>query len=181
MTVQDLMHWRDLGGDIGNHTWDHPCLDRCEPADQADQIDRAAEWLDAHGLWERRTFAYPNGDRTPEAEHHLAATGHELVALFDHHLASRRSGPMRVSRLRLDAAALPVRTAAVSSGWHSGLFAARGGADAAGRAHQGLTGSDLRASRRSASRSRAASTRPAVPRATRTDRSSTTSAPNRSL
>jgi peptidoglycan/xylan/chitin deacetylase (PgdA/CDA1 family) len=125
VTVDDLRRWRERGGDIGNHTWDHPCLDRCDPADQVDQIDRAADWLDGHGLWDRRLFAYPNGDRTDHAEAHLIRSGYELVALFDHHLVRHRAGPHRVSRLRLDAAAAPERTAAVSSGAHSGLFSAR--------------------------------------------------------
>lgn len=125
VTVEDLHRWRELGGEIGNHTWDHPCLDRCDPAEQVAQIDRAAEWLDEQQLWERRVFAYPNGDRTDDAERHLAAQGYELVALFDHHLVSRRRGPLQISRLRLDAAAEPARTAAVTSGTHSGLFAVR--------------------------------------------------------
>jgi peptidoglycan/xylan/chitin deacetylase (PgdA/CDA1 family) len=125
VTIQDLERWREMGCDIGNHTWDHPCLDRCDPAEQTDQIDRSADWLDRHGLWDRRLFAYPNGDRTDHAEAHLIGSGYELVALFDHHLVSHRAGPYRVSRLRLDAAAAPERTAAVSSGAHSGLFSAR--------------------------------------------------------
>jgi peptidoglycan/xylan/chitin deacetylase (PgdA/CDA1 family) len=110
-------------GDIGNHTWDHPCLDRCDPTTQVDQIDRATEWLDHNDLWDRRVFAYPNGDRTDVAERHLADQRYSLVALFDHHLTTRRSGPLRVSRLRLDAAAGATRTASVTSGAHSGLFA----------------------------------------------------------
>ena len=125
VTVDDLVRWRELGGDIGNHTWDHPCLDRCDPATQVEQIDRATEWLDRNDLWDRRVFAYPNGDRTEVAEQHLADQHFELVALFDHHLAARRRGPLKVSRLRLDAAAPAVRTAAVTSGAHSGLFAAQ--------------------------------------------------------
>jgi peptidoglycan/xylan/chitin deacetylase (PgdA/CDA1 family) len=125
--IDDLHRWREMGGDIGNHTWDHPCLDRCDPAEQASQIDRAADWLDEQGLWDRRVFAYPNGDRTDTAERHLGSEGYELVALFDHHLVSRRAGPLRVSRLRLDAAAGATRTTAVTSGAHSGLFAARNG------------------------------------------------------
>lgn len=125
VTIEDLQRWREAGCDVGNHTWDHPCLDRCSAEEQIDQIDRAAEWLDHTGLWDRRIFAYPNGDRTDLAEEHLVRNGYELVALFDHHLVRRQSGPHRISRLRLDAAAAPDRTAAVSSGAHSGLFSAR--------------------------------------------------------
>lgn len=124
-TIEDLERWRSLGGDIGNHTWDHPCLDRCSPDAQRFQIDQAAEWLDRHGLWDRRVFAYPNGDRTEVAERHLGANGYELVALFDHALASRRQGALRVSRLRLDAGAPATRTSAVTSGWHGPLLRLR--------------------------------------------------------
>lgn len=126
--VEDLQRWRDAGCDLGNHTWDHPCLDRCAAQEQLEQIDRAAAWLDERGLWERRLFAYPNGDRTELAEAHLARRDYDLVALFDHHVVSRAAGPLRVSRLRLDAAAGEARTAAVSSGVHSGLFGLRDGA-----------------------------------------------------
>lgn len=133
VTVDDLQRWRDRGGEIGNHTWDHPCLDQCGPEEQIDQIDRAQRWLDDHGLWDRRVFAYPNGDRTSEAEQHLTACGYELVALFDHHLVRGAAGPLRMSRLRLDAGAPTERTAAVTSGLHSGLFGLRS------RATSGLT------------------------------------------
>lgn len=125
VTVEDLQRWRAAGCDLGNHTWDHPCLDRCTPVVQREQIDRAAGWLDRHGLWDRRVFAYPNGDRTDVAEQHLEEQRYDLVALFDHHLATRRGGPLRVSRLRLDAGAGSSRTAAVSCGVHSGLFGLR--------------------------------------------------------
>jgi peptidoglycan/xylan/chitin deacetylase (PgdA/CDA1 family) len=125
VTLEDLQRWRDSGCDLGNHTWDHPCLDRCASAEQVDQIDRAADWLDRHALWDRRLFAYPNGDRTELAEAHLAQRGYDLVSLFDHHLVSRTAGPLQVSRLRLDAAAPAPRTAAVTSGVHSGLFGLR--------------------------------------------------------
>jgi peptidoglycan/xylan/chitin deacetylase (PgdA/CDA1 family) len=123
--VEDLQRWRDAGCDLGNHTWDHPCLDRCTPQEQLDQIDRAAAWLDDRALWQRRLFAYPNGDRTELAEAHLARRGYDLVALFDHHVVAHAAGPLKVSRLRLDAAASATRTAAVSSGVHSGLFGLR--------------------------------------------------------
>ncbi len=138
VTLADLGRWRDMGGDIGNHTWDHPCLDRCAASVQADQIDRATQWLDEHSLWDHRVFAYPNGDRTDDAERHLAEQGFEVVALFDHHLTSTRAGPLRTSRLRLDAGAGPERTAAVTSGLHSGLFSVRERLRPAGRPGSGV-------------------------------------------
>lgn len=119
-TLEDLAHWREMGGDIGNHSWDHPCLDQCDEAEQLRQIDRAGAWLDGHGLWDRRAFAYPNGDRTPEAERHLRRSSYEAVVLFDHRLVRRAPEPWSISRLRLDAGAPPERTRAILSGLHSG-------------------------------------------------------------
>lgn len=124
VTVEDLRSWRESGGEIGNHTWDHPCLDRCGPGSQIDQIDRATAWLDRHHLWDRRLFAYPNGDRTEHAEDHLRRSGFDLVALFDHRLSSR-SDPMRLSRLRLDSNAPVTRAMAITSGWHSAIMSQR--------------------------------------------------------
>lgn len=124
VTAADLHRWREYGGEIGNHTWDHPCLDKCTAAEQESQIDRAAAWLDDTRLWDRRLFAYPNGDRTDHAEAHLRRSGYDLVALFDHHLSNGRD-PLRVSRLRIDSNADPARAMAVTSGWHSALMAAR--------------------------------------------------------
>ena len=125
VTIEDLRRWRSLGGEIGNHTWDHPCLDQCAPGEQITQIDRAAGWLDDHAMWDHRLFAYPNGDRTDVAEQHLRDAGYDLVALFDHRLTARHPQAHRVSRLRLTAGASPQRTRAVTSGLHSGLFGAR--------------------------------------------------------
>jgi peptidoglycan/xylan/chitin deacetylase (PgdA/CDA1 family) len=121
-TLDDLRRWRDLGGDVGNHTWDHPCLDRCDEQQQRDQIDRAADWLDANELWDQRAFAYPNGNWSAPAEAHLLANGYQVLTLFDHRLAARRPVDHTVSRLRIDAGAPQERTRAITSGLHSGLF-----------------------------------------------------------
>ena len=71
--------WRrafEAGHEIGNHTWGHPCraelygpetpawirykLEDYTEQDIRDEIDRAADWLDAHvGPDPDRTFAYP--------------------------------------------------------------------------------------------------------------------------
>lgn len=125
LNLDDLRRWRDLGGDVGSHTWDHPCLDRCSPEAQRSQIDRAAAWLDEHELWDRRVFAYPNGSATSAAAEHLASAGYAAALLFDHRLVARRADPLRLSRLRIDAGASDARTRAIVGGGHGALLAAR--------------------------------------------------------
>ncbi len=122
VTVDDLRRWIDLGGSIGNHTWDHPCLDRCSEVEQRSQVDRAATWLTDLGLWDSRAFAYPNGDWTATVEAHLRAEGYGSVALFDHRLCRRSSHPTRLSRLRLEAGVDARRTMAVASGLNPMAF-----------------------------------------------------------
>lgn len=122
LSRDDLSRWLDAGLEIGNHTWDHPCLDRCAPEEQGDQVRRAHEWLvDLLGQ-HPRLFAYPNGDRTDHAEAVLAALGYEVGLLFDHHLGAIDEPPLRRSRLRLDADAPLWRARAVLGGAHGALL-----------------------------------------------------------
>src|SRR5690606_6068523 len=61
--VTELAH----AADIGNHTWDHPLLDRCDDDEQRRQVRLAHEWLtDALGH-HPLAFAYPNGNEAPAA------------------------------------------------------------------------------------------------------------------
>lgn len=122
VSPHDLRRWLDAGMELGNHTWDHPCLDRCDPGEQADQLRRAHEWLaDLLGR-HPRLFAYPNGDHTPEAEAALAALGYEVGLLFDHRLASIEQPSLRLSRLRIESDAPLWRARAVLSGLHGALL-----------------------------------------------------------
>lgn len=124
LSEADLRRWHDAGLEVGNHTWDHPCLDRCDPAEQARQLREAHEWL--VGLLGRhpRLFAYPNGDHTDDAEAVLADLGYEVGLLFDHALGSLGQPSLRISRLRLDADAGLPRARAVLSGAHGALLGA---------------------------------------------------------
>ena len=47
LDTEELDRWLDAGFGLGNHTWDHPCLDQCTAAEQRDQIERADRWLRA--------------------------------------------------------------------------------------------------------------------------------------
>lgn len=124
LTVDELHDWVASDRELGNHTWDHPCLDRCTPDEQRRQLLDAHGWLT--GLLGRppTLFAYPNGDWTPDAEAVLAGAGYAVAALFDHHVVGRRPAPLRLSRLRVDASVPPVRFRAIVTGAHSAVFGA---------------------------------------------------------
>jgi len=118
LTVDDLRRWIDAGGEVGNHTWDHPCLDETDPADQRRQIVDAHDWLVEHDVLGTRLFAYPNGDWTPESEAVLAELGYDLALLHDHRLASVDQPRYQVSRLRVGPTASAARVRAILSGLH---------------------------------------------------------------
>lgn len=124
LSETDLSRWLDAGLEVGNHTWDHPCLDRCSPDEQARQLRTAHDWLTRFLGSHPRLFAYPNGDHTAEAERVLAELGYEVGLLFDHALGSVAQPPLRISRLRLDTDAPVPRARAVLSGVHGALLGA---------------------------------------------------------
>lgn len=116
----ELRQWIDAGMLVGNHTWDHPCLDQCSPDEQLRQVTTAHEWLTEFCGAPPSRFAYPNGDWTAETERTLAHLDYDEAFLFDHRI-DRTAGEHRLrrSRLRLDAASSPRRSDAVLSGFHS--------------------------------------------------------------
>ena len=120
-TSADLHRWLSAGLELGNHTWDHPCLDTCDDEQQRRQIVTADDWL--RDLLGKRPqlFAYPNGNVARTSRTVLAELGYDVAALFDHRLA-RPHGP-EVSRLRIDADAPPRRLAAIASGAHPAAYA----------------------------------------------------------
>ena len=101
LTSDELTRWIESGHTIGNHSWDHPLLDRCEEDEQLRQIDRAHEWLvDRFG--EATLFAYPNGNFTHSVDSRLRQLGYSAALLFDHRLHDR-GDPLRMSRIRVNA------------------------------------------------------------------------------
>ena len=121
VTSEQLRSWLNAGLELGNHTWDHPCLDTCTDEQQRDQIIAADDWLRRLVGRSTRLFAFPNGNVTPASRRILADLGYTVTALFDHRL-SRLNGP-EVSRLRVDACASAERFCAIASGAHSTAFA----------------------------------------------------------
>ena len=125
LTPSQLDRWCDAGNDVGNHTWDHPCLDMCEPTSQRTQIAAADAWLREHVVAPLRVFAYPNGDWTRAAEDVLRELEYDAALLFDHRLASSAQDPLRVSRLRVSTRASDRRFAQIVAGTHSLAYHAR--------------------------------------------------------
>ena len=119
-TSTDLRRWLDAGLELGNHTWDHPCLDACDVVQQRRQIVAADDYL--RSLLDRppRLFAYPNGNTAKASRHILSELGYQVAALFDHRLS--RLGGAEVSRLRIDADASIRRLAAITSGAHPAAY-----------------------------------------------------------
>lgn len=120
-SIDQLDSWISAGMSVGNHTWDHPCLDRCTPTVQLSQITDAHNWLKSYIPNWTPIFAYPNGDRTQSAEDILRTLDYQAVCLFDHQVNPSRPHPLRLSRLRLQAGDSIQRTRAVTSGAHSFL------------------------------------------------------------
>ena len=121
-TRDDVAAWLAAGNDIGNHSWDHPCLDRCDEAEQRRQVRLAHDRLSELTGALLDVFAWPNGDPATAALAEAQALGYRLVAKCDHRLVRMADGPLAVSRLKLDANVGVARTRAVISGAHSTVF-----------------------------------------------------------
>lgn len=113
-----LERWVSQGHDIGNHTWDHPMLDRCSPETSRDQVAASHRALEERGF-AASVLAYPNGNWSQSAEGAARELGYVGSLLFDHRLTTLDGNPHRLSRLRLDSDASSRRTASVLSGAHS--------------------------------------------------------------
>lgn len=123
-TSARLLEWARAGHGVGNHTWDHPCLDTCSPQEQRQQVERAQGWLSEHFPDDSVLFSYPNGNWTPETDSVLRACGTQIGLLFDHRLTRADSPPLRWSRLRVSAGAPLHRFRSIVSGAHSAAFQA---------------------------------------------------------
>jgi peptidoglycan/xylan/chitin deacetylase (PgdA/CDA1 family) len=121
-TSSQLADWVSLGHHLGNHTWDHPLLDTCEPEEQRRQIASAHDWLTRRFPGQPPVFAYPNGNAADHSDAAAATLGYVVRTLFDHRVARQLSADRPVSRLRVDATASPPRFRAIASGAHARAF-----------------------------------------------------------
>jgi peptidoglycan/xylan/chitin deacetylase (PgdA/CDA1 family) len=124
LTSGQLRRWLAAGHEVGNQSWDHPCLNRSTLNEQVMQVRTAHEWLTALQGYEPRLFAYPNGNWTPTVEAELRALNYAVALLFDHHLATPLNDPFRMSRVRIDSTANLRRFGAIVSGGHPGAYTA---------------------------------------------------------
>lgn len=126
------LSWEELrtlvrsGVTIGNHTWSHPCLNRCNARTIRDEIERAHQAVSNIADEETRWFAYPNGDWDSAAESVLVELGYRIGFLFDHRPADVNLPPLRVSRLRVNSDTTADRFATILSGLHPAIHHARG-------------------------------------------------------
>lgn len=123
LTSEQLTTWTAAGHEVGNHSWDHPLLDRCTDDQQREQIRTAHDWLSERVGSAPTTFAYPNGNWSATSEHELRRLGYRVAVGFDHRLTRTDVDPLRLSRLRVDADAALPRYRSILSGAHSGLLA----------------------------------------------------------
>ena len=121
----DVRRWLAAGNDIGNHSWDHPCLDRCSEDEQRRQVRLAHDRLSSLVGRPVDVFAWPNGDPSPAAGEELRTLGYRVVATCDHRLVAARPDGSAVSRLRLDTSVDLARTRAIVSGAHAAVFHAQ--------------------------------------------------------
>ena len=122
LTLTALRAWCSDGHEVGNHSWDHPCLDRCDPEEQERQVSEAHEALNHILGAPPQVFAWPNGNEAPAALSRLTLLGYRLVVRFDHRLCTASPDMLAISRLRVDSSAEIGRFRSIVSGVHPALF-----------------------------------------------------------
>jgi peptidoglycan/xylan/chitin deacetylase (PgdA/CDA1 family) len=119
---EDLRRAMASGHSVGNHSWSHPLLDRCDSATLAREMSRGLAAFSAEFPLEPLTFAYPNGNVDDRVERHLRDAGYRAAFLFDHRVADMRANPLRISRLRVNEKIREDRFEIVLSGLHPYLM-----------------------------------------------------------
>lgn len=116
LSAAELAAWTGAGMALGNHTWDHPCLDQCNETVQRAQIRDTHEWLSDHLGRAPISFAYPNGNFAPVVDAEVARLGYDLGLLYDNKLTPLGSEPLQLSRVMLEADQPAERLIGVLSG-----------------------------------------------------------------
>jgi peptidoglycan/xylan/chitin deacetylase (PgdA/CDA1 family) len=124
---EDLATLVTSGIDVANHTWSHPCLDRCSDETVRREMHQSHELLTAALGRSPTAFAFPNGNQDTRARRHLAELGYTTAFLFDHRLTRT---PVHdcyaISRLRVDSTTPLPRLRTIMSGLHPTVHRLRG-------------------------------------------------------
>jgi len=116
---EDLSRLEEAGIEVGNHTYTHPILTRCDTETINEEIDRAHQALAEHLGHPVRAFAYPNGDHDSAVAKAVGAHGHEVAFRFDHALEQLPvRDPLTISRVRVSSTTSIDRLAIIVSGLH---------------------------------------------------------------
>jgi peptidoglycan/xylan/chitin deacetylase (PgdA/CDA1 family) len=122
LRASELLAMKEAGFAVGNHTLEHPCLDRCS----SETLEM--ELREAHAVLEEIlgappvAFAWPNGNRDPRAAPVLEELGYRAAFLFDHRMGRfPPRHPYRISRVRVSSTTNPDRFRIIVSGLHSAL------------------------------------------------------------
>jgi len=127
LSTQELRTLADEGVAIGNHTYSHPCLDRCSDRQARSEIADAHETLCQMLGQPPRSFAFPNGNVDARTTATLSSLGYEAAFLFDHRVARLPlADPFQISRVRANSTDSMDRFRLLLSGLHPRIHAAMG-------------------------------------------------------
>lgn len=119
---EELVTLEAAGIAVGNHTFSHPCLNRCSVEKVQAEITQAHALLTQILGHAPCVFAYPNGDTDPEAVRMLHNLDYAAAFLFDHrHSPHQPVDHLRISRLRVDSHTPLDRFRLIVSGLHPAL------------------------------------------------------------
>lgn len=123
LSADDLRALETGGITVGSHTMSHPCLPQCTSDVMRSEVSGARARLQDLLGHPPTAFAYPNGDHDLRVRRAVEEAGHEVAFCFDHRLSSIPPlDPLRISRVRIDAAASVDRFTSIASGLHPMLY-----------------------------------------------------------
>lgn len=83
MSWQQLKEMADWGIEIGDHSWSHPLLTRCDPEELQRQVVRSKSCTEARLQQSVRSFAYPHGAHSPSVRRAVQAAGFTSAVALD--------------------------------------------------------------------------------------------------